>query len=86
MTNTTLSEEEVLKSDVPGRVRMPVERREALPDEFERSGLIGQKFAVLVGVKYQIFVSWIQKRRRNRGSDPLRERTAPGSGQGEAIQ
>jgi hypothetical protein len=58
MTNTTLPEE-LLKSDVLGRVRTPVDRREALLDEFERSGLTGQKFAALVGVKYQTFASWI---------------------------
>jgi hypothetical protein len=66
MTNTTLPEE-LLKSDVLGRVRTPVDRREALLDEFERSGLTGQKFAALVGVKYQTFASWIQKRRKVRG-------------------
>lgn len=40
----------LLKTDVRGRVRTPVERREALLDEFERSGLGGPKFAALVGV------------------------------------
>ena len=69
MTNTTLPEE-LLKSDVLGRVQTPRERREGLLDEFERSGLTGQKFAALVGVKYQTFASWMQKRRKTRGSYP----------------
>ena len=43
----------LLKQDVRGRVRTPRKRREALLDEFERSGLSGPKFAALVGVKYQ---------------------------------
>ena len=48
---TSLSEDHhVLKSDTRGRVRVPVERREALLDEFERSGLSGLKFAALAGV------------------------------------
>ncbi len=62
MTSTN----EILKSDTSGRVRTPADRREALLNEFERSGLTGQKFAELVGVKYQTFASWKQKRRRNR--------------------
>jgi hypothetical protein len=43
----------LLKQDVRGRVRTPVERREMLLEEFGRSGLSGPKFAGLVGVKYQ---------------------------------
>ena len=37
---------EVLKQDVRGRVRVSAERREALLDEFERSGASGAKFAL----------------------------------------
>jgi hypothetical protein len=57
----------ILKRDVLGRVTISKERREALLDEFERSGLKGLPFARLVGVNYQSFASWIQKRRRERG-------------------
>ena len=56
----------LLKTDVLGRVKTPPARREQLLDEFERSGTSGQKFAELVGVKYQTFASWVQKRRRQR--------------------
>jgi hypothetical protein len=57
----------ILKRDVLGRVTLSTEQREALLDEFERSGLKGLPFARLVGVNYQSFASWIQKRRRERG-------------------
>jgi len=60
--------DQVLKSDARGRVRVPVERQEALLDEFERSGLSGVKFAQLVGVKYPTFALWVQKRRRARAA------------------
>ena len=66
--NTTPTEETILKTDGLGRVRTPKERREALLDEFERSGLTAQKFAALVGIKYQTFATWAQKRRRSRGA------------------
>jgi hypothetical protein len=54
----------LLKQDVRGRVRTPVERREMLLEEFERSGLSGPKFAGLVGVKYQTFAGWVHERRK----------------------
>jgi transposase len=68
--NTTPTEETILKTDVLGRVKMPLARREQLLDEFERSGLSGQKFAAVVGVKYPTFATWAQKRRRQRGAYP----------------
>jgi hypothetical protein len=58
----------VLKRDGQGRVRTPAIRREELLDEFERSGLSGPKFAVLAGLKYQTFATWVQKRQRQRGA------------------
>jgi hypothetical protein len=66
--NTTPSDETILKTDVLGRVKTPADRREQLLDEFERSGLSGQQFAELVGVKYQTFATWAQKRRRQHGA------------------
>ncbi|MGH9354391.1 MAG: IS66 family insertion sequence element accessory protein TnpA [Terriglobia bacterium] len=66
--NMTSTDETILKTDVLGRVKTPAARREQLLDEFERSGLTGQKFAELVGLKYQTFATWAQKRRRQRGA------------------
>ena len=70
MTNMTQADEVVIKADVLGRVRTSRERREQLLDEFERSGLTGQKFAAVVGINYQTFATWAQKRRRQRGAYP----------------
>jgi transposase-like protein len=67
MTSTT-EISEVLKTDAKGRVRVPKERRAALLDEFERSGLSGAKFAAHYGLKYPSFAGWVQQRRRERGA------------------
>ena len=58
----------LLKTDVLGRVKTPAARREQLLDEFERSGASGQKFAELIGVKYQTFATWVQQRKRQRAA------------------
>ena len=72
MTTTTAGE--VLKTDVLGRVKMPREQREKILDEFEKSGLNGRKFAELIGVNYQTFATWAQKRRRERKQYPAVKR------------
>lgn len=59
---------EVLKQDARGRLRMPPERREALLDEFEKSGLSAAKFARLAGINYATFAGWAQQRRKERAS------------------
>jgi transposase len=59
-------EDKILKRDRLGRVRVERPRREALLDEFERSGSSGVEFAKLVGVKYPTFANWIQSRREER--------------------
>lgn len=70
MTESTYDENKagtVLKTDVLGRVKTGAQQREALLDEFERSGLSGTKFAAVAGVNYQTFASWVQKRRKATG-------------------
>ena len=47
---------EILKTEVLGRVKTPAVWRERLLDEFEKSGLSGQKFAEFAGLRYQTFV------------------------------
>ena len=49
-------------------MRTSAARREQLLDEFARSGLSGPKFAELVGVKYQTFATWVQRRQRQLGA------------------
>jgi len=68
MTDMIKADEVVLKTDNRGRVQTPAARREQLLDEFERSGLSGQEFAKLVGVKYSTFATWARRRRRARGT------------------
>ena len=57
----------ILRRDGLGRVKTPRDRREALLDEFEKSGLQGAEFARMAGIKYQPFASWVQSRRHERG-------------------
>jgi transposase len=74
MTSTSNEEQAlILKTDALGRVRMPKDRREAILDAFERSGMSGQAFATRIGVKYPTFATWVQKRRRSRGDYKSRE-------------
>jgi transposase len=74
MTSTSNEEQAlILKTDALGRVRMPKDRREAILDAFERSGMSGQAFAARIGVKYPTFATWVQKRRRSRGDYKSRE-------------
>jgi hypothetical protein len=47
---------------------MKPRRREALVDEFEKSGLSAAQFARLTGVNYSSFQNWVQRRRKRRAS------------------
>lgn len=62
----TSTEPAVCKVDRRGRVHVPVARREALLDEWERSGTSLPEFARLVGVKYATLAGWRAKRQRQR--------------------
>jgi transposase-like protein len=77
MRSTTTEETLTLKTDVLGRVRMPADRREAILDAFEQSGMNGQAFARQIGVKYPTFATWVQKRRRRRGTYPEKKLPDP---------
>lgn len=68
MTSTS-SQPKLLKQDARGRVRVSADRREALLDEFEKSGTSGAKFARLAGIKYATFAGWVQQRRRQRAKE-----------------
>src|SRR5271155_303670 len=73
---------EIFKTDARGHIRVPVERREALLDEFEKSGLSGAKFARLAGIHYGTFATWAQRRRKERAASGA----APGSGPVRLIE
>lgn len=68
MTSTNESDQpqELLRVDGRGRVQTSREQREAILDEFARSGVSGAAFARLHGIKYATFANWVQKRRRQR--------------------
>lgn len=55
----------------------PPEQRKAILDEFERSGLPAAQFAARVGVKYQTFATWVQKRRKTGDGAGPSERQTP---------
>src|SRR5689334_8153543 len=63
---TGAADGEIFKTDTAGRLRVPRARREALLDEFERSGSSGAQFAAYVGVKCSTFAAWAHKRRRQK--------------------
>jgi transposase-like protein len=67
----------ILKVDTAGRVWTPRAQREAVLDEFERSGMPATKFAEHIGVKYPTFASWVQKRRQRRGGGATRTDQEP---------
>jgi hypothetical protein len=43
-------------------------KREALLDEFEKSGMSAAQFSRLVGMKYTSFQNWVARRRKRRAS------------------
>ena len=80
---TGAAEGEIFQTDTVGRARVSRARREALLDEFERSGASGAQFAAYVGVKYSTFAAWAHKRRRQKAlaetggpSEPSTPKTA----------
>lgn len=64
------TELELLKTDALGRLKVPPQKRDAILDSFEQSGMSGSAFAAHIGVKYQTFATWVQKRRRGREVAP----------------
>jgi hypothetical protein len=47
-------------------VRTPRAKQEAILDEYEHSGMSGPEFAQYLGIKYQTFATWVQKRRKRK--------------------
>jgi hypothetical protein len=67
----TVEQQNILGADERGRVRVSDERREALLDEFERSGLSAVRFVERIGVKYPTFAQWVQRRRKARQEEAV---------------
>ncbi len=72
----------VLRRDARGRVVVTAERRAALLEEFDKSGMSGAQFAKWAQVKYSTFAYWVQQRRkeqrRKEGGAPIASRGEPG--------
>jgi|SRR5580700_1065847 transposase len=51
---------QILSQDARGRVLVSRERREALLEEYDRSGMSAVKFAQYVGIKYSTLAYWLQ--------------------------
>lgn len=58
----TMTDGQILKVDDKGRIRIPRERREALLEEFGKSGMTATAFAKWAGIKYPTFAAWVRKR------------------------
>jgi len=54
----------MLPVDTRGRVRVSVQRREALLAQYDKSGMTGKRFATWAGIKYQTLCGWLQRRRK----------------------
>ena len=57
----------ILKRNALGRLAVARAQREALVEEFERSGLAAKQFAKALGINYSTFTWWVRQRRRDRG-------------------
>lgn len=62
MTSTE-SLTKLLKTDTQGRVRTPVEDREALLALYDQGTMSGAAFARTYGIRYSTFMGWLNKRR-----------------------
>ena len=60
---------EILKTDIRGRVRSTQQQRDGVLDAYEASGLSGPEFSRVHGINYQTFATWRQKRREQRESE-----------------
>lgn len=60
----------LLKTDTLGRVRTSRERRQAILDEFDQSGVSAAQFAKLAGLSYSTFAAWVQRRRKPKPEKP----------------
>jgi hypothetical protein len=75
-----MASDHILRKDSIGRVVVTRERRAALLEEFDRSGMSGGQFAKWAGIKYQTFAYWVQQRRkeqaRKEGGEKIKTRAS----------
>ena len=63
----------ILKTDAQGRIRTPVDDREALLALYDQGSMSGAAFARTYGLRYSTFMGWLRKRRMQSTAVP----TAP---------
>ena len=72
MTSTqeeeNLREASILRTDSRQRVWVSRERREAILEEFDKSGASAMRFAAYVGIKYSTFANWVARRKQKAGT------------------
>lgn len=66
-------------------MRTPRSKQEAILEEYDRGGMSAAEFSRYVGVKYQTFATWIQKRRKRKASEGLVRRESGAVSWVEAI-
>ena len=76
---STIDPTEVVAQDARGRVRVSRERRAAVLEQFDASGMSAARFAEWCGVKYPTLVGWLQRRRRP-GGQPAPDAAPPTGG------
>jgi hypothetical protein len=59
-----LAEPKLLRTGSRQRVWVSRERREAILEEFDKSGASAMRFAAYAGIKYPTFANWVAQRRR----------------------
>ena len=71
MTSTqeeSVRETSILRTDSRQRVWVSRERREAILEEFDKSGASAMRFAAYAGIKYSTFANWVARRKQKAGT------------------
>ena len=76
---------QILSQDARGRVLVGRERRDALLEEYDRSGMSGVRFAKYVGIKYTTLAYWLKRRRRLGEREKLKAQAGTKPGRGEGV-
>ena len=76
----------ILKKDARGRVRSTPQQRQAVLEEFERSGLSGPQFARVAGIAYQTFSTWRAQHQKSRALTLGPLRVAKADGKAKAVR
>jgi len=76
---------QILSQDARGRVLVGREHRDALLEEYDRSGMSRVRFAKYAGIKYTTLAYWLKRRRRLGEREKLKAQAGTKSGRGEGV-